>query len=103
MGDSIIYKLTSGKPNKFLNFLSGFAGLAVPDAVYRHRLPHLLEAARRRPDYDEIRQRVDYYMKVLHRLTRRLHPKDVSYGLLLRPTRHYPLVSADIALELLPR
>ena len=25
MGDSIIYKLKSGKPNKFLNFLSGFA------------------------------------------------------------------------------
>ena len=33
MGDSIIYKLKSGKPNKFLNFLSGFAGLAIPDEV----------------------------------------------------------------------
>lgn len=43
MGDSIIYKLKSGKPNKFLNFLSGFAGLAIPDAFsgsgYKDFLP----------------------------------------------------------------
>ena len=42
MGDSIIYKLKSGKPNKFLNFLSGFAGLAIPDAFFRQRLRGLL-------------------------------------------------------------
>ena len=45
MGDSIIYKLKSGKPNKFLNFLSGFAGLAIPDAFFRQRLQGLLAQA----------------------------------------------------------
>lgn len=63
MGDSISYKLNSGKPNKFLNFLSGFVGMAVPDSFFRHRLPRILEKARKRADYDYIRQRTDYYVK----------------------------------------
>ena len=63
MGDSIIYKLKSGKPNKFLNFLSGFAGLAIPDAFFRQRLRGLLAQAPKHPDYDYIRKRVDYYIK----------------------------------------
>ena len=54
MGDSIIYKLKSGKPNKFLNFLSGFAGLAIPDAFFRQRLQGLLAQAPKHPDYDYI-------------------------------------------------
>lgn len=64
MGDSITYKFNSGKPNKFLNFLSGFLGMAVPDALYRHRLPQLLAQAQERPDYDYIQQRTDYYIKI---------------------------------------
>ena len=63
MGDSIIYKLKSGKPNKFLNFLSGFAGLAIPDAFFRQRLRGLLAQVPKHPDYDYIRKRVDYYIK----------------------------------------
>lgn len=63
MGDSISYKLNSGKPNKFLNFLSGFVGMAVPDSLFRRRLPRILEKARKRADYDYIRQRTDYYIK----------------------------------------
>ena len=63
MGDSIIYKLKSGKPNNFLNFLSGFAGLAIPDAFFRQRLQGLLAQAPKHPDYDYIRKRVDYYIK----------------------------------------
>ncbi|MCD8318296.1 MAG: glycosyltransferase family 90 protein [Paraprevotella sp.] len=59
----MIYKLKSGKPNKFLNFHSGFAGLAIPNALFRRRLPELLTQAVRRPDYDYIRQRVNYYIK----------------------------------------
>ena len=66
MGDSIIYKLKSGKPNKFLNFLSGFAGLAIPDAFFRQRLQGLLAQAPKHPDYDYIRKRVDYYIKTNH-------------------------------------
>lgn len=64
MGDSITYKLKSGKPNKFLNFLSGFMGMAVPDSLYRHRLPTMLAEAHKRPDAEYIRNRVDYYIKL---------------------------------------
>lgn len=64
MADNIIYKVRSGKPVKFLNFISEFAKLLIPDAFYRRRLPHLLDAARKRPDFDYIEQRVNYYMKI---------------------------------------
>ncbi len=63
MGDSIVYKLTSGKPVKFLDFLSGFVGLAVPDFLYRHRLRGLLARAAERPDYGYMLRRADYYAK----------------------------------------
>lgn len=64
MTDSILYKLSSGKPNKFLNFLSGFAGQMVPRIYYRQRLTQLLAEAQRRTDYEEMLRRVDYYIKV---------------------------------------
>ena len=63
MKDSICYKLRSGKPNKFLNFLAGFMRLAIPAACFRRRLSRTLEQARQRPDYEYMRQRRDYYIK----------------------------------------
>ncbi len=63
MGDSIIYKLNSGKPNKFLNFLSGFIGMSIPDCLFRRRLPRVLKEIDKRPDSHYIRQRADYYIK----------------------------------------
>lgn len=64
MSDHLFYKLRSGKPVKFLNFLQKFIGLAIPDAYYRSRRKSMLEAARKRPDYEYLKQRVDYYMRI---------------------------------------
>lgn len=64
MGDSIIYKLRSGKPNKLLNFFWGFMGMGVPDIFYRRRLPEVLAGASCRPDAAYINHRVNYYMKL---------------------------------------
>ena len=64
MGDHIFYKMRSGKPIKFLDFLKNFAGLLIPDAYYRSRLKQKLAKARKRPDYAYMQQRVDYYMRI---------------------------------------
>ena len=64
MADNILYKFRSGKPIKFLDFLKNFIGLAVPDAWYRHQLSKKLEKGRRRADYDYLKQRVDYYIRI---------------------------------------
>ncbi len=121
MGDSIIYKLKSGKPNKFLNFLSGFAGLAIPDAFFRQRLQGLLAQAPKHPDYDYIRKRVDYYIKTnqpfhvsdTNRLTRERSwiyytgrigdytRKMFHTAYSFRPTRRNPMVSQMFPLEFL--
>lgn len=66
MKDNLIYKLHSGKPNKFLFFVRKFAGLAVPDCHYRKRLAHCLQEARRRDDFSYMAERTDYYCR-LHR------------------------------------
>lgn len=63
MGDSLSYKLHSGKPNKFLFFLKGFAGMLCPDAFYRARLEKELASAARRADYEELAARAEYYIK----------------------------------------
>lgn len=34
MVDSFFYRIRSGKPIKFLNFLEKFLGLAIPDIYY---------------------------------------------------------------------
>lgn len=61
---ALLYKLNSGKPNKFLYMVRKFAGLAVPDACFRRRLARKLDEARRRPDYAYMCRRADYYMRV---------------------------------------
>ena len=74
MSTKLIYKLRSGKPFKFLNLSKNFLGLLKPDAYYRTRLINKLEKARRRPDYEYMRERVDYYIKVDHPWN--MNPKD---------------------------
>lgn len=61
---SILRRLNSGKPNKFLDFVKSFAGLLVPDAYYRLRREAKLKKAARRPDYDELLRRTDYYIRL---------------------------------------
>lgn len=64
MADNILYKLRSGKPVKFLDFVKNFAGLLVPDAWYRSRRERMLAGARRRPDYPYMQKRADYYIRI---------------------------------------
>ena len=54
MGDSLLYKVRSGKPVKFFDFLKNYMGLLIPDNYYRSHLKTKLEAARKRPDYEYI-------------------------------------------------
>ncbi len=64
MVDSFFYRIRSGKPIKFLNFLEKFLGLAIPDIYYRSRREKKLTKARFRPDYDYMLQRVSYYIRI---------------------------------------
>lgn len=64
MAESILYKLTSGKPFKMGYFIKNFLGLLVPRAFYRNALNSKLKKAKNRSDYNEIIQRVDYYMRI---------------------------------------
>lgn len=64
MADSFFYRIRSGKPIKFLNFLEKFLGLAIPDIYYRSRREEKLTKARFRPDYDYMLQRVNYYIRI---------------------------------------
>ena len=64
MADNILYKLRSGKPIKCLDFLKNFSGLLVPGVWYRSRLVRKLEDARRRPDYEYMKRRVYYYIRI---------------------------------------
>ncbi len=64
MADSFFYRIRSGKPIKFLNFLEKFLGLAIPDIYYRSRREKKLTEARLRPDYDYMLQRVNYYIRI---------------------------------------
>lgn len=65
MHDSLLYKLTSGKPSKLLYFTRGLIGAAlVPKACYRHQLKGLLEEAKTGADAEMIQSRADYYCKL---------------------------------------
>ena len=64
MADNILYKLRSGKPIKFLDFIKNFSGLLIPDAWYRSRRERVLAEARRRSDYAYMQKRVDYYIRI---------------------------------------
>ena len=74
MSKNLTYKLTSGKPIKFLDFAKNFLGLLVPDAYYRARLNNKLEEAKKRSDYAYMKERTDYYIKVNQSWT--LDPND---------------------------
>lgn len=61
----LVYSLKSGKNIKLFYYAANyFRYYAEPKWMYRARLRRLLNAAKKRPDYDYIRQRVDYYCKL---------------------------------------
>lgn len=56
-----LFHYKSAKP---LYFLRNFVRYYTPRTLLQRQLPALLEEARRRPDYDYILQRVDYYNRL---------------------------------------
>ncbi|WP_298064188.1 glycosyl transferase family 90 [uncultured Rikenella sp.] len=54
----------SGKNNKLLYYLRGFAREAVPDGIFRRRLRRALASVEDRPDRDYIFDRVNYYCRL---------------------------------------
>lgn len=64
MADSLIYKLTSGKPIKALYMIRSYAALAVPSRLYRSRRKALLAKAARRSDYAYMVERASYYCRL---------------------------------------
>ena len=66
MSKKVIYKLRSGKPIKILDLSKNFLGLLKPDVYYRVRLNKKLKKVQRRSDYEYIKERVNYYIKINH-------------------------------------
>ncbi len=62
--NKLFYILHSGKKNKLLYYMQNYVQLAIPRAWFRMRLKHVFEEALERPDYDYIKERVDYYNKL---------------------------------------
>ena len=64
MGDSLLYKLNSGKPSKAVFFMKGFLKNIVPDSFFNYRRKKLIQSLPQRKDYAYIMGRVNYYNKL---------------------------------------
>lgn len=64
MINKILYKLNSGKNRKIGYFVKNYARTLVPTSFYRAKLEKALEECKNRPDYEYIKDRVDYYNKL---------------------------------------
>lgn len=64
MNDSLLYKLSSGKPPKFIYFISNTLKMLIPNAFYRYKLKSTLAQLQYRSDKDYIEERVNYYNKL---------------------------------------
>lgn len=66
MGDSLLYKLRSGKPPKIFFFLKGYLLMCMPTCFFRLCRKRYLAQVETRSDKDYIYQRVNYYNKMRH-------------------------------------
>lgn len=65
MGDSIAYKLHSGKPSKMFFFVKGYLlRLFLPKAMFRRKLESVIAQVESREDCDYIMDRVNYYNRM---------------------------------------
>ena len=64
MSDSLLYKISSGKPPKFLFFIKGFLKQCIPGWYYRHKRNKMIRSLQQHKDKDYILERVAYYNKV---------------------------------------
>lgn len=65
MGDSLLYKLRSGKPPKIFFFLKGYLLMCMPTCFWLCRKRYLAQVETR-SDKDYIYERVNYYNKMRH-------------------------------------
>ena len=61
MGDSLLYKLRSGKPPKIFFFLKGYLLMCMPTCFFRLCRKRYLAQVETRSDKDYIYERVNYY------------------------------------------
>lgn len=66
MGDSLLYKLRSGKPPKIFFFLKGYLLMCMPTCFFRLCRKRYLAQVETRSDKDYIYERVNYYNKMRH-------------------------------------
>ena len=64
MKNKFLYKLCSGKNPKFVYYSVNMLRLLVPTCFFKMRLRSKLLSVSRRKDYEYIKQRVDYYIKL---------------------------------------
>lgn len=64
MGDSLLYKLRSGKPLKLTYYVNNFVQLLIPNALLRSCLKKKLKTIERRADKEYILERANYYNKL---------------------------------------
>ena len=57
----LLYRLHSGKNNKFIYYLHGYLSELVPGFICRIKGDKMLQSIEKRADKDYIRQRIDYY------------------------------------------
>lgn len=57
-------RIFHNKPLKIVYFIRNFARYAVPKGMFRWRLERLLAQARKRDDWETIRERTDYYNRL---------------------------------------
>lgn len=62
MSDSLLYKLTSGKPPKLFFFIKGYLKEFLPDCLFNGE--RIIRKLRTRPDKDYILKRVNYYNRL---------------------------------------
>lgn len=94
MADSLLYKLRSGKPPKFIYFAKNALRMIIPGSYYRSKLKKTLDKLEKNPDKAYIIERVNYYNKLS--TTRSLPDRSVierfsSYFVYLGTIKDYTL------------
>ena len=62
--NKLLYKLQSGKNNKYSYYLKHFLCYLIPQTFYLYKLDRTLQKVSQRTDYNYIKERVNYYNKL---------------------------------------
>lgn len=65
MADSLLYKLRSGKPPKFIYYMTNYLRLVIPSFFYRRRQKKVMDRVSNHLDSEYILWRVNYYNRLL--------------------------------------